>query len=417
MTVRNGFVATTHSFKNIHRFHQSFTAEQSIDSLELPTTYQLIKQFGLQAHKAFGQNFIINPAITDRLVQHLPTPEQSWVLEVGPGPGGLTRSLLQAGVAKVVAIEKDPRCLAILQLLAQRYPQRLVIVNADALEVNELELLRQYNPQGLIPQIVANLPYNISTILLHKWLLQTPLWQGMLLMFQKEVADKLVAAPATKAYGRLSILAQLAFQIRRVITLAPSAFVPPPKIKSSVLHFQLRSTAPEVEQLRWTEAIVDCCFRQRRQTLSHLLKTHSVTAKKMPVLAGSTAFTDQYLDAAESTASTAAVGLVADEGLHSATHSEELWSNYTAANERTQSSTIVDKSRKSAGMQEKMKRQRKSGGIRKLPENSSMQGAILINPQHLAQLLEQQGVDLRQRPEELSCQQFLAVAQAYALTQ
>lgn len=215
--------------------------------------------------KRFGQHFLTDPRLIARIAAAAGDLSTSTVFEVGPGPGGLTRALLAAGAARVVAIEYDERCLAALAELAAVYPGQLEVVTADALEI-DLTVL------GEAPRkIVANLPYNISTALLVRWLKQIDAFDRLTLMFQKEVADRLAAQPHTKAYGRLSVLTQVLCHIRRDFDLAPGVFHPPPKVVSTVV-----SLTPKGEALPCRLSTLSdgtrAAFAQRRKTLRSSLR-------------------------------------------------------------------------------------------------------------------------------------------------
>ncbi|MGR3585578.1 MAG: 16S rRNA (adenine(1518)-N(6)/adenine(1519)-N(6))-dimethyltransferase RsmA, partial [Pseudooceanicola nanhaiensis] len=199
----------------------------------LPPLREVIATHGLSAKKALGQNFLLDLNLTAKIARLAGDMSGCDVLEIGPGPGGLTRGLLAEGARRVLAIEKDARCLPALCEIAAAYPGRLEVVNGDALEVDPLA--------HLTPpiRIAANLPYNVGTELLVRWLTPDawpPFWDSLTLMFQKEVAERIVAAPGSKAYGRLALLAQWRAEAEIVLTLPPEAFTPPPKVSSAVVH-------------------------------------------------------------------------------------------------------------------------------------------------------------------------------------
>ena len=199
----------------------------------LPPLRDVIAAHGLSAQKSLGQNFLLDLNLTARIARAAGDLSGCDVLEVGPGPGGLTRGLLAEGARKVLAIEKDTRCMPALAEIAAAYPGRLEVLNADALTVDAGALLSRPI------RIVSNLPYNVGTELLVRWLTPPdwpPFWQSLTLMFQKEVAERIVARPGSKTYGRLAILAQWRCDARIVMTLPPAAFTPPPKVHSSVVH-------------------------------------------------------------------------------------------------------------------------------------------------------------------------------------
>ena len=226
----------------------------------------VIARHGLQASKALGQNFILDRQLLARIAA-IPGPlEGETVYEVGPGPGGLTRALLDAG-ASVVAVERDNRCLPALAELEAHFPDRLKIIDGDALAVDE----RSFAGEGA--HIVANLPYNVGTALLLRWLSEEwpPWWRSMSLMFQREVADRIVAAPGSKAYGRLSVLSQWRSLARIAMNLKASAFVPPPKVASAVVYFEPIPMPDGVRPER-LERLTEAAFGQRRKMLRSSLK-------------------------------------------------------------------------------------------------------------------------------------------------
>lgn len=239
---------------------------------DLPPLREVIARHGLSARKALGQNFLLDLNLTAKIARAAGPLDGATVLEVGPGPGGLTRALLAAGARKVMAIERDPRCLAALEEVALTYPGRLDIVGGDALTADEPALL---GPEALgSVRIVANLPYNVATALLVKWLTAPdwpPFYSGMVLMFQKEVAERLTAEPGGKAYGRLSVLTQWRTEPRRIFDLPPQAFTPPPKVTSSVVGFAVRPHPIEAP-LKALEAVVAAAFGQRRKMLRQSLR-------------------------------------------------------------------------------------------------------------------------------------------------
>lgn len=199
----------------------------------LPPLRDVITRHDLRAKKQLGQNFLLDLNLTSKIARQAGDLTGCDVLEIGPGPGGLTRGLLAEGARHVLAIEKDPRALPALAEIAEAYPGRLTVINGDALVIDPL--------QHLSPpiRIAANLPYNVGTELLIRWLTPPqwpPFWESLTLMFQKEVAERIVAKPGTKAYGRLALLAQWRAEARIVMTLPPEAFVPAPKVHSAVVQ-------------------------------------------------------------------------------------------------------------------------------------------------------------------------------------
>src|SRR5262245_30638190 len=235
----------------------------------LPSLREVIARHGLAARKSLGQHFLLDLNLTDRIARAAGDLSTGTTIEIGPGPGGLTRSLLRHGATRVVAVERDPRAVAAISELASSFPDRLAVVEADALAADIANL-------GSAPRrIVANLPYNISTALLTRWLHLTArdgpaALESMTLMFQKEVVDRLVASPRTKDYGRLSVLTQVVCQVSRLFDIAPTAFVPPPKVVSTVVRLVPRPSLPAHPDgspldLRVLEAVTAAAFGQRRK--------------------------------------------------------------------------------------------------------------------------------------------------------
>ncbi|KUO60435.1 MAG: 16S rRNA methyltransferase [Alphaproteobacteria bacterium BRH_c36] len=238
----------------------------------LPPLREVIRQHGLSARKSLSQNFILDLNLTRRIARAAGPLTGNTVVEIGPGPGGLTRGLLMEGAARVIAIERDVRCQAALRDIAEAYPGRLELHLADALDADWLSLLGKH--QGDVV-IVANLPYAIATSLLVGWIETEPWppWYArMALMFQKEVADRIVALPGSKAYGRLAVLAQWRTQPEIVLRLKPEAFTPPPKVSSAVVLFTPRP-APEPDvSVKTLARITAAAFGQRRKMLRQSLK-------------------------------------------------------------------------------------------------------------------------------------------------
>lgn len=233
----------------------------------LPPLRDVIDRHGLLAKKSLGQNFLLNMDVTRRIAKAAGDFTNSTVMEVGPGPGGLTRGLLEAG-AHVVAIEKDQRCIGILMEIQDAFPEFLQIIEGDALKVIPQEAI----PNGPI-KVVANLPYNIGTTLLIQWLSNLNRITSLTLMFQKEVALRLVAKPRTKAYGRLSILTQWLCEGKRLFDLSPRAFTPAPKVTSSVIQLIPRSmNSSEIALLPAMEHLTQLAFGQRRKMIRSSLK-------------------------------------------------------------------------------------------------------------------------------------------------
>lgn len=226
----------------------------------------VIARHGLHASKALGQNFILDRQLLAKIAAMPGEIDRNTVYEVGPGPGGLTRALLERG-AHVVAVERDRRFLPALSELAAEFPGNLRIVEADALKVDEMETV------GRGARVVSNLPYNVGTALLLRWLMEPwpPWWESLTLMFQKEVAERIVARPGTGAYGRLSVLAQWRSDARIAMSLSRSAFVPPPKVESAVVHIVPRE-APNGVAPKRIEQVTEAAFGQRRKMLRSSLK-------------------------------------------------------------------------------------------------------------------------------------------------
>lgn len=237
---------------------------------DLPPLREVIRAHGLDARKSLGQNFLLDLNLTSRIARAAGPLEGRTVLEVGPGPGGLTRALLAAGAERVVAIERDERCLPALADVAARYPGRLDVVAGDALAVDPTPLLGH----GPV-RIVANLPYNVGTALLIRWLRAEPwppFWESMTLMFQREVADRIVATPDQPSdYGRLAVLTGLRARARVLFAVSPAAFTPPPKVTSAVVEIR-PVERPLPCRLDALERVTAAAFGQRRKMLRQSLK-------------------------------------------------------------------------------------------------------------------------------------------------
>ncbi|MDP4990835.1 MAG: 16S rRNA (adenine(1518)-N(6)/adenine(1519)-N(6))-dimethyltransferase RsmA [Marivita lacus] len=235
----------------------------------LPPLREVIATHGLSARKALGQNFLLDLNLTAKIARQAGDLSGTDVLEIGPGPGGLTRGLLVEGARKVLAVEKDPRCLPALAEIAAAYPGRLEVIEGDALQVDALA--------HLTPPIAicANLPYNVGTELLVRWLTPPnwpPVWSSLTLMFQKEVAERIIAKPGDKAYGRLAVLAQWRCDAQIVMHLPPEAFTPPPKVSSAVVHLRALPAPRFDADPKLLERIVAAGFNQRRKMLRASLK-------------------------------------------------------------------------------------------------------------------------------------------------
>ena len=243
----------------------------------LPPLREVIARHRLTAKKALGQNFLMDLNLTARIARVAGPLAGVTVVEVGPGPGGLTRALLAEGAGRVIAIERDARCLAALEEISAHYPGRLEVIAGDALEVDPVAHLP--GPENTPARIIANLPYNVGTELFVRWMTPErwpPWWDSLTLMFQREVAERIVARPggdgSGRAYGRLSVLAQWRARVRIAFDVNPGAFTPPPKVTSSVLHVvpaePMADVAPDL-----LERVVAAAFAQRRKMLRQSLKT------------------------------------------------------------------------------------------------------------------------------------------------
>ena len=233
----------------------------------LPPLAQVVREHGLAPTKALGQNFLFDLNLTAKIARAAGDLTGCDVLEIGPGPGGLTRALLAGGARRVVAIERDSRCLPALAEIAAHYPGRLQVIEGDALTLNAQTLFE--TP----PKIIANLPYNIGTELLVGWLTTAdwpPWWQSLTLMFQREVAERIVAGPGSKAYGRLSVLANWRARSEIMFDIPPQAFVPPPKVTSAVIRIEPQA-APDGVSLKALERVTAAAFGQRRKMLRRSL--------------------------------------------------------------------------------------------------------------------------------------------------
>ena len=239
---------------------------------QLPPLRDVISTHSLNAKKSLGQNFLLDLNLTAKIARLAGDLEGYDVLEVGPGPGGLTRGLLASGARRVIALEKDPRCIPALNEIAEVYPGQLDIFNADALDFDVRNHLT-------VPiRIVANLPYNVGTELLIRWLTPKdwpPFWSTLTLMFQKEVAQRIIATPGSKSYGRLAILAQWKSNPKIMMELPPEAFTPPPKVHSAVVHFDALPEPRFPAPAGLLTSTVAMAFNQRRKMLRSSLKSAS----------------------------------------------------------------------------------------------------------------------------------------------
>jgi 16S rRNA (adenine1518-N6/adenine1519-N6)-dimethyltransferase len=249
----------------------------------LPPLREVIRRHGLAARKSLGQNFLFDLNLTERIARAAEPLAGVTVYEVGPGPGGLTRALLALGASRVIAVERDVRAISALEEIAEHYPGRLDIVAADALTFD----VRAHANEGPV-RIVANLPYNIATALLVSWLGTEPWppwYDCAILMFQREVAERIVAAPGSKSYGRLSVLTQWRCEARILFDINASAFVPPPKVKSSVVRLVPR-TSPAACDRRVLERVTQAAFGQRRKMLRQSLRSLDIDVPALLAAAG-----------------------------------------------------------------------------------------------------------------------------------
>ena len=249
---------------------------------DLPPLREVIIRHAISASKSLGQNFILDLNLTARIARAAGDLGGKTVIEVGPGPGGLTRALLAAGVGRVIAIERDERCLAALAEIEKRFPNRLTVIAGDALTTDMAALAA--GPSA----IVANLPYNVATPLLVAWLKTEPWppwYASMTLMFQREVAERIVAGHGSKTYGRLSVLAQWRTEARILFDIDPRAFTPPPKVTSSLVRFVPRPSPMACDP--WLlERVTTAAFGQRRKMLRQSLKTLGVDPGRLLQRAG-----------------------------------------------------------------------------------------------------------------------------------
>jgi 16S rRNA (adenine1518-N6/adenine1519-N6)-dimethyltransferase len=233
----------------------------------LPPLREVIAKYDLAARRALGQNFLLDLNLTAKIARAAGDLSAGTTIEIGPGPGGLTRALLSHGARELIAIERDARCLGALAEIAAAYPGRLTVIEGDALAMDCARL-------GTTPRrIVANLPYNIATPLIIKWLQQGAAFASLTVMVQKEVADRLIATPRSKDYGRLSVLAQFLSKPRRLFDLPPRAFVPPPKVTSTVIELLPLAEPAYPARLADLERVTQAAFGQRRKMLRQSLRS------------------------------------------------------------------------------------------------------------------------------------------------
>ena len=241
------------------------------DLTSLPPLRDVIRNHELSAVKALGQHFLLDTNLIDRIARVAGPLDGIHVIEVGPGPGGLTRALLAHNAASVTAIEKDTRCVAALEGLVAAADGRLKVIGGDALKIDLADLT------PFPRRIVANLPYNVATVLLLQWFRRGPFeghaFDRFVVMVQKEVADRLAAKPSTKDYGRLSVAAQWHCIVKSEFNVAPSAFTPPPKVQSSIVTLSPREQPPVPAEWRWLESVTAAAFNQRRKMLRSALRS------------------------------------------------------------------------------------------------------------------------------------------------
>jgi 16S rRNA (adenine1518-N6/adenine1519-N6)-dimethyltransferase len=236
----------------------------------LPPLRDVIQRHGLDAKKSLGQNFLLDLNLTQKIARSAGPLEDVTVIEVGPGPGGLTRAILSLGAKKLIAIERDSRCLPALAEIADHYPGRLEVIEGDALKVDFAALV----PEGPV-KIIANLPYNIGTQILINWLLPErwpPFWDSLTLMFQREVGQRIVADESDDHYGRLGVLAGWRTEAHMVFDVPPQAFTPPPKVTSTVVHLTPRQTPLDCDVTK-LEKVTQAAFGQRRKMLRQSVKS------------------------------------------------------------------------------------------------------------------------------------------------
>jgi len=261
-------------------------AELSED--RLPPLREVIAAHGLSARKGLGQNFILDFNLTRRVAREAGPYPKGVVYEVGPGPGGLTRALLIEGAQRVLAVERDARCLPALNQIKEAMPDRLEIVNADALKVDEVQLLASHGVALPVPA-VANLPFNVGTAILIKWLTAgswPPWWAKLTLMFQAEVAARICAMPGEGSYGRLSVLAQWRSNPRILFEVSRKAFVPSPNVDAAIVNIAPLAAPKFPAELKDLEAVTAATFGQRRKMLRRSLKTLSPYAGEMLEMSG-----------------------------------------------------------------------------------------------------------------------------------
>ncbi len=241
-----------------------------------PSTSELIKKYGLNAKKSLGQNFILDKNFTDKIVKSCGDLSEFEVLEIGPGPGSLTRSILDANPKKLIAIEKDLRCIEALKELQNFYPEKLEIINQDALEIDEKSFFSNKKFK-----IIANLPYNIGTVLLFKWLKIADRIFSMHLMLQKEVVERIIAKPNENHYGRLAVMVNFLCHTRMVFEVNRTVFTPPPKVTSAIVEIIPREKPLYDVEFKKLEKTVAAAFNQRRKMIKSSLKSINPNAENL----------------------------------------------------------------------------------------------------------------------------------------
>ena len=244
---------------------------------DLPPLRDIISRFGLDARKKFGQHFLLDLNLTARIARTAGNLSDCTVIEIGPGPGGLTRALLEAGARRVIAVERDPRCVEAIEELATHYNGRLKVIAADALEVDLTQI--SDGPR----KIVANLPYNVATPLLIGWLKNIEEYESLTLMFQKEVADRLTAVPGSKTYGRLSVLTGWLCHAQHDFNISRTAFTPPPKVESTVITLTPRPAPAANADWAALEKVTAAAFGQRRKMLRASLKSFNLDLESLGI--------------------------------------------------------------------------------------------------------------------------------------
>ncbi len=237
--------------------------------MTLPSTSELIKKYSLNAKKSLGQNFILDKNFTDKIARAAGDLSDYEVLEVGPGPGSLTRSILDAGAKKLSSIEMDERCIEALKELKEFYGDRFEIIQGDALKIDELEIFLSEKKI----KIIANLPYNIGTVLIFKWLKIAPKIQSMHLMLQKEVVERITAKPNDNHYGRLAVMVNFLCETKMVFTVSKTVFTPPPKVTSAIVEIIPRTKPLADVEFSKLEKVVAAAFNQRRKMIKSSLKS------------------------------------------------------------------------------------------------------------------------------------------------